>query len=52
MLISIDVNFLSSIACFLAMSGEKGMFSSADILQKLIKGAKKVSFTACLNGKL
>ena len=50
MLISIDVNFLSSIACFSAMSGEKGVFSSADILQ--IKGAKKVSFTACLNGKL
>ena len=47
---SIDVNFLTSIACFSARSGEKGMFFSEDILQ--IKGAKKVSFTACLNGKL
>ena len=50
MFTSIDVKFLSSIACFLARSGEKGMFTSADILQ--IKGAEKVSFTACLNGKL
>ena len=46
----IDVQFSSSIACFSARSGDKGMFTSADILQR--KGAGKVSFTACLNGKL
>ena len=33
MLTSIDVKFPSSFACFSASSGEKGMISSADILQ-------------------
>ena len=33
MLTSIDVKFSSSFACFSARSGEKGMISSADILQ-------------------
>ena len=30
---TIDVKFASSFACFTAVSGQKGMFSSADILQ-------------------
>ena len=33
MLTSIDVKFPSSFACFSASSGDKGMISSADILQ-------------------
>ena len=33
MLTSIDVKFSSSFACFSASSGDKGMISSADILQ-------------------
>ena len=30
---TIDVKFACSFACFTAVSGQKGMFSSADILQ-------------------